>query len=246
MTKIQFLPTDYKPPRATGAYMKLEDGENKIRILSQPILGWEDWDNKKPVRFRYENKPDRSLDPAKPVKHFWAFIVWNYSAEQIQIYQVNQATIRNSIQALCEDSDWGAPYFYDIKIVKKGEGKDTEYLVNPLPHKPIAKHIEQAFKDRPIYLDALYDNLDPFSNEWKKPTPGVFTMGDVKQDTLTISENQACELAELLANCLPAYQKKLLDSLKASTPPIANLANLPISMYQRVYEAISKNVEQVA
>src|ERR1700689_4101246 len=130
-----FLPENYEAPRAGGFYMKLQKGENKIRIMSQPILGWEDWTpDKKPIRYEMDKKPEKSFDPEKPAKHFWAVIVWNYKEEAIQILQINQAGVRKGIEMLCNDSDWGAPYFYDLKIIKTGEDKNTKYQVNPLPH----------------------------------------------------------------------------------------------------------------
>ncbi len=90
---MNFLPKNYQAPNASNKYMKLEKGENKIRILSQPILGWEDWTlEQKPVRFRFDKKPAKSINAEKPVKHFWAFIVWNYIDEKIQILQITQAT----------------------------------------------------------------------------------------------------------------------------------------------------------
>lgn len=174
MAMANFLPADYKSPRTSGNYMRLQDGENKIRILSAPVIGWEDWtQDKKPVRFRYSEKPRASIDPARPVKHFWAFIVWNYVEARIQILQITQATVRESIETLSRDSDWGAPYFYDLKIGRSGEGINTKYTVVSLPHKPVAEHIKEAFYEEPINLNALFDGEDPFAPS-DVQTEGVF------------------------------------------------------------------------
>jgi hypothetical protein len=166
--------------------MKLQEGENKIRILSKPVIGWEDWQEKKPVRYKMDSRPLKPFDPNKPIKHFWSFIVWNYAEEQIQILHLTQSTIRNCIEALCKDSDWGPPYFYDIKIIKKGEGKETEYMVNPLPHKPLSAQIQTAFIERPCNLEAIFISADPFSKEWKEYTPGILqkakSMKDVEEE----------------------------------------------------------------
>lgn len=170
-----FLPQNYEAPKAPTSYMKIQQGENKIRILSQPILGWEEWTkDKKPVRYHYDKKPDKPLNPKEPPRHFWAFIVWNYNEEAIQILQVTQAGIRKGLEALCKDSDWGEPYHYDIKIIKEGEEMKTKYMVNPLPHKPISSHIIEAFNEKPIKLEALFDGDDPFA-VWTRTTPGIFT-----------------------------------------------------------------------
>jgi hypothetical protein len=167
---MTFLPEDYKAPTSNGHYAKLQDGENRIRILSKPILGWEDWIDNKPYRFRMDKKPASSFDTNRPIRHFWAFIIFNYTTQEIEIMQITQATVRKAIEGLCKDSDWGVPFHYDIKIIKSGQSMDTEYSVNPVPHKPVDEIIVNAFMDRPIYLEALFDNKDPFSSEWKEYT----------------------------------------------------------------------------
>lgn len=162
---MTFLPEDYKIPKSNQGYMKIVEGENKIRILTKPILGWEDWDNKKPVRFTMNNKPTSPIDPKKPIKHFWSFVCWNYTDKSIQILHLTQNSIKNKVKALAEDPDWGAPYNYDLKIIKRGEGMDTEYDVNPLPHKELHPEIIEAFYLKPINLSALFHNGDPFDTK---------------------------------------------------------------------------------
>lgn len=158
-----FLPTGYEIPKGNANYMKFEKGENKFRILSKPIIGWLDWDEKKPLRFRMDEKPERSIDPEKKVKHFWAFIVWNYGMNSIQILEVTQSTIQSSIKSLTQDEDWGAPYNYDLKVIKTGDNMETEYKVNPSPKKKLPNEVSDAFEAKPIYLDALYEGADPFA-----------------------------------------------------------------------------------
>lgn len=157
-----FLPDDYQAPTSEGKYTRFEQGETKIRILSKPILGWEDWKDSKPHRFQMKNKPERPFDPSKQIKHFWAFIIWNYNVEQIQICQITQATIRTAIQNLTDDEDWGSPYEYDIKIIRTGQKLDTKYSITPSPKSDIISEIEKAYNDTPIRLEALFTGDDPF------------------------------------------------------------------------------------
>lgn len=199
---MTFLPPEYKAPKSSGFYMKFQEGENKFRILSRPILGWEDWQERTPVRYTFDDKPSVSYDPKKPVKHFWSMVVWNYGEEQIQILHITQASIRNAIETLSLDSDWGAPYFYDIKVIKRGEGKETEYSVVSLPHRPTAAHIRDAFNERRCNLNALFINQDPFAPN-QKYTEGVFDEKSAPSASLTgtvVSLMDAVdELRELLA-----------------------------------------------
>lgn len=169
-----FLPENYEAPAGSANYMKLQKGENKIRILSKPIIGWLDWKDKVPHRFRMKEKPEKPLGE-QPIKHFWAFVVWNYSAQSVQILEITQATIQKSIQDLSKDEEWGAPYYYDVKITKKGEDMKTEYSVTPSPKKDLSDEIKQAGLDKPVYLDALFDNADPWMITGDKFTELAFT-----------------------------------------------------------------------
>jgi hypothetical protein len=44
------LPKDVEIPKSSGQFMKLQDGKNRIRILSDVIHGWIAWKDKKPTR----------------------------------------------------------------------------------------------------------------------------------------------------------------------------------------------------
>lgn len=160
-----FLPDNYKIPETPSNYMRFQEGLNRIRILSSAITGYE--------YFNIDNKPVRSKEPfdGEPkdikkdgkVKAFWAFVVWNYQLERIQILELTQKGIMASILALKNNPKWGMPTRYDIAITRTGEGLETEYTTQGEP--PIAdvdpKIIEQ-YKAMSINLNALYDGKDPF------------------------------------------------------------------------------------
>jgi len=159
-----FLPTDYTAPKPSGHYMKLADGENRFRILSKPIIGWLDWQDKKPLRFRMDAKPN-PVDPKKAVRHFWAFIVWNVNEKKMQILEITQSTIQSAIQALSKDEDWGSPFGYDIKIKRSGTDLETKYAVSPVPHSKLSDEAKEATKDMDkVNLEALYEGGDPFES----------------------------------------------------------------------------------
>lgn len=157
-----FFPSDYKLPQTGVGYMKLVQGDNVFRVLSSPIIGWEDWDDKKPIRFRMNEKPASSINPKQPIKHFWAMAVWNYSTKAVEILEITQKTIQGAIKTLVDDEDWGKPQEYDIKIVREGEGMETNYSVNPKPKKEVSAEIKEAFSKKKINLDALFSGANPF------------------------------------------------------------------------------------
>lgn len=71
-----------------------------------------------------------------------------------------------AIKALVQNPKWGDPKKYDIAITKTGDGLDTEYTVQGEP--PIndpSDEIVKAKKNKPINLEALFDNADPFAKE---------------------------------------------------------------------------------
>jgi len=234
-------------------YMNFEEGENKFRILSDGISGWEDWKDKKPVRYRISEYPKcpKPFDSTKPVKAFLTVIVWNHAAEKIQILQIKQATVVKAIQALVEDEDWGQPFFYDIKVTKTGEGMQTKYAVNPSPHKPASKEMIDAFKATPISLEALFDGLDPFNEESIGITPGVFEKADVKPlykekenpKHETFSKTQCFEIEDLLHKCTPEFSKKAVAGMNAKYGT-KDVLEWPAAQFDKLKAECIKNIAQ--
>jgi hypothetical protein len=157
-----FLDSNYEVPASGQNYMKLKDGENKFRILSKPIVGWIDWKDKVPHRFIMTAKPEKPFDTLKPIKHFWAFIVFDYADKAVKILEITQATIQTAIKNLSSDQEWGAPFAYDLKITRKGQEKLTEYAVVPSPKKDLTDDMKKAALDKPCNLEALYSGSDPW------------------------------------------------------------------------------------
>lgn len=242
---MNFLPNDYEAPRGASLYMRLQDGENKFRILSQPILGWEDWDDKRPIRYKFNEKPAKSIDAKRPVRHFWSMIVWNYSTEQVEILTLTQATVQKQIQAFCQDNDWGAPYFYDIKIMKSGEGKETKYQVNPVPHKPVSQSIVKAFQERPINLNAIFESEDPFARDGT-PTPGIFKKEELDTDVelgRVIDKDFAQQLAIKFRTCTAEY-KEHIKAYCARIGVKEDFSNLPVEQADKIEKAINRNQDE--
>ncbi len=162
-----FLPEGYTTPQDSGKYLKFKDGDTRFRVLSNPIIGWEDWDdNRKVYRFKMNDKPDKSKSAKKEarIKHFWAMKVWNYNEKQIQVLVITQSSIQRVIETLSLDEDWGSPQDYDIVVNRKGEGLDTEYQVTPKPKKDMTDDILEAQKSIRVNLEALYAGADPFNS----------------------------------------------------------------------------------
>jgi hypothetical protein len=174
-----FLPKDYEVPVKSNNYMKLEDGDNRIRFLSSPILGYVWWINKDGVVRQEGEKPEKGDRPVRVkrdgvvpseaagvYKHFWAAVVYNYRDEQIQVLEVTQSSIQKLVDELSKSADWGDPREYDIVIKKTGEGLETRYpSVIPSPKKDLPKELKAAYEATNINLEKLYEGGDPFEED---------------------------------------------------------------------------------
>lgn len=161
-----FFPSeDYKMP-VTSNYLKLTEGDHTFRALSSAVVGWEYFNkDNKPIRSRtvFEEMPS-DLKKDGRINHFWAFIVWNYDENRIQILELTQKTIMGPMQALIKNPKWGNPKGYDITITRKGTTmQDTDYAVVPNPHTPITDDIQKAFEKSKVNLEALFEGIDPFT-----------------------------------------------------------------------------------
>jgi hypothetical protein len=242
---MNFLPQNYRAPNTSNYYVKLIDGENRIRILSRPIMGWEDWLDNKPVRYQLDDKPAKSFDKTKPIKHFWSLIVFNYGQNAVQIMHITQNSIRKSLEALCRDTDWGDPYHYDIKITKSGQGLETEYTINPVPHRPLDEEIIKAFKDNPCNLEALFTNSDPFSGEWARATPlGIEDVDLEKFEEEFVHEEyitkaQADNISKMIAECEPNMIVKIKDFIEklAGTRDFNKIRS---SIHEKIWNIVQK------
>lgn len=163
---MPFVEENFDLPKKPGHYAKLEEGENRFRILSEtPLRGFVDWRDKKPIRFPENAPPEASVDPAKPYKYFWAMIVWNYTLRQIQILEIVQRSILEKLHDLVTDVDWQDPREYDIRISKKGSGMETRYALTPGKHAPMASEILEHARATKVDIGELLTGGDPFAAE---------------------------------------------------------------------------------
>lgn len=188
-TDNDFLGSAYEVPASSGGggkYLKFKNGTTHFRVLSQKALkGWEYWttDNKsKRLREMPTSTPTdiRIAEDGKAerIRHFWAMAVWDYETSTVKILKITQSTVQKSIVALVQDSDFGHPTKYDLKVSRSGEKLETEYNVMPL-HKPMPQEAIDALEQTPIYLDALWVGADPFSPESEKYAPAMPTISNV-------------------------------------------------------------------
>jgi len=181
---MSWLPEDYKEP-STSNYMQFEMGENTFRVLDKPVMGIEYW-----VTVEGKRKPRRVLpDVSVPIeeleddpttgemeipKFFWAFPVYNYLIDKIQILEIKQKTIRTAMQSYLNNVKWGDPIGYTFIVTKAKEGGKTSYSVAVDPKEELPKEIVERYRGMHINLNALFDGSDPFMAS-KPKEPEVIT-----------------------------------------------------------------------
>ena len=165
------IPKGTEIPRGSGQFMKLQDGKNKLRVLSDVLLGWEGWKDKKP--FRHEGqvcqiKPeqvDLNQNGLPNINYFWAMVVWNYTDKKVQVLEITQKTVMGPLYELEQNTDWGDLKDYDVEINKKKEGDKTKYYVLGIPPKPVSKEILEAYVKSDVDLKKLFLGEYPMNKE---------------------------------------------------------------------------------
>lgn len=174
---MTFLPTNYAMPKnGDHNYLQFQEGENRFRILSDAAVGWLYWQDEqgnvlanpaKGCKTVYVKNVEEIAEatrrsPNLNLKHFWAFVVWNYTDDQVKIAKLTQYTLMKDIERYIHHPKWGDPKAYDIVVYKQGEGLATEYQVTVNPKEPLEAGIVRLYQDMNIDLEALFRGEDPF------------------------------------------------------------------------------------
>lgn len=170
------------PPVSGGQYFRTKDMMSgkpyRVRILSEPIIGYLGWKDGKPIRRPFVEgksgndhfKPGEVLvDDKSKIRYFRAFFIWDYQDHAVKVWELTQGTIIAAIRQHVSDPDFGGPEgdatAFDLKVSKTGSGMDTEYTVSPAPPSPIIPEIVDAWdavNRKGCDLTALFNGGDPF------------------------------------------------------------------------------------
>ena len=224
MNTTDFLPSNYEVPNPKSNYMKLKEGINRFRILSSTIMGWMYWNEdakggKFPVRKRMtETLRNEDIEDIESLRHFWAFVVWNYEESKVQILELTQKGLHRAIRALIKDEEWGNPIDkYDIAIIRTGKELATRYELQPKPAKPTDIAITEQFQKLHINLEVLFTNEDPFSgNQQGIEMPAGATEMPLNEarHVKTMSESSQSEKRVL------QYNEAIEKTLEMKTPGV--------------------------
>lgn len=159
---MSFLPEGYEQPKSAGnKFMKFEDGENKFRVLTDAIVGWQYFtEDNQPVRLKEaptKTPADIKVRNGKPdrVQHFWAFLVLDRADGQIKHLTITQTRLQADMINLIQSADWMDIKKYDVTVTKSGSGLDTKYTVAPSMPKALTPDEMKLFAESDLHNDTL-------------------------------------------------------------------------------------------
>ena len=171
-TRITFLGDENHMINGYGVWCDRKGGGKKINLRTATTLT-------KDEQAERANEVG-AVAPNELQKEFYAFTVWNYAEEAVQIFEFNQSGLIGPIVEFLSDEEVdGNEEDYDMKVTKTKTGndpRDVRYTVTPLAsgkRKQAAtkKQINSAFDellDENYDISELFDpEGDPFNPELK-------------------------------------------------------------------------------
>lgn len=134
------LDASYTVPKSgDSSFLKLAGGDNKLRILGPPVMGYVYWQENIPVRIEEASQAPTGTK----AKHFWQLPVYHDGA--VKLLDISQSSILEQLTVLDKSSDWGNLTEYDITITKSGRDLDTTYHTTPNPKSPLPQDAITAY-----------------------------------------------------------------------------------------------------
>lgn len=147
-------------------YFKAKKNETtKLRIVSpEPVGGYIRWSkDNRPSRWEMKTEAPKDIEwqEDSKAKKFIAVVVWNYTTKCLQIWEITQRTIYDTLESLTSDEDFGHPNQYDLKITRRGEGLETTYQVQAVTGE-FPLEAKMMIDSTPIDINNLFKGEDPF------------------------------------------------------------------------------------
>jgi hypothetical protein len=152
-------------------YLKLEQGSNKVRILTKPQkymthkgvkkVGEQGFGRKIPCS--KENGSCPLCDKGLKAQTRYLVGVLDRKTNAYKVLDISYGVFQD-IKNLNADDIWGDPTKYDISlIVDKNAAPAKYYTVQPIPHKPLSA-AEQVIRDN-VDMEYLKKKVEPLQSE---------------------------------------------------------------------------------
>jgi len=137
-------------------FMKLEEGENTVRVMGNPIQFYIHWAENGKTKKKF-NSPvtnpalvRRLEDSGFKKQTRWFVKVLDRKTESYKLLEIGPQVL-NSITQLTKNKRWGKVTNYDLTITRAPKGTQPLYNVTPNPQEAVPDEIKvkyQEFNDR--------------------------------------------------------------------------------------------------
>ena len=174
MSEMVFGEIDWNDGDDSGSggkteFMRLEQGENIVRIMANPVQFYIHWLETPDGKMRKVNSPISSPDLVRRLEEAgfkrrpkWMVKVLDRSDDTFKLLEVG-TQIYSGVKALFNNKKWGKVTAYDLTIERGPKGAQPLYRVTPDPKEPLDAKFQEAFVrfNDNLNLDGLVQPTDP-------------------------------------------------------------------------------------
>ncbi len=152
MGEIDWNSGDVSDGNTKSDFMKLEQGNTRVRIMGDPTQYYIHWVENDEGKKRKFNSPvgDPKLvkqleDAGFKRKASWIIKVLSRTDGEFKLLEIG-SQIYTGVRELLQDSEWGKPITsYDVTITRGAPGSQPLYRVTPCPKAPLESSLKEAF-----------------------------------------------------------------------------------------------------
>lgn len=134
-------------------FMRLEEGENTVRVMSNPIQFYIHWCTGPDGNKRKFNSPANDAAMLRRLEDSgfkrtarWFVKVLDRRDNQFKALEIGPQVF-NGIKSLHGNKRWGKVTGYDITITRAPKGTQPLYSVTPNPHEALPSELKAKFQD---------------------------------------------------------------------------------------------------
>ena len=153
MSGMVFGEVDWNSADSGGKsdFMRLEDGENLVRVMGNPVQFYVHWVTTPDGGKRKINSPVDTPELVRRLEDVgfrrqarWLIKVLDRTDDEFRILEVGPQ-IYNGIKALYNNARWGKVTAYDVSVNKGPKGSQPLYSITPNPKEPLASDMKDSF-----------------------------------------------------------------------------------------------------
>lgn len=149
----------YEVPKGESNYLKMEDGDNRIRLTSKPIeLKLHEVRGVKFSTVLCQGENCELCAKGDKIKYKYAYVVLSRKDGKAYVYEA-PITVFRQIVAFATDPEYGSPEEYDLTIKMSGQKPNITYQVIASPKKvKLTTAEEEVLVQAHLNLEEQYAN----------------------------------------------------------------------------------------